>query len=154
MRTLVRVSSSLYGCVDYNVEETKLIEGNIIFVTRGHCSFADKVLKAQQAEAKGVVIWNNENYLFQPVSQNDMWKFEIPCVLITYENGVELSRILEENEKYIQEGKSSSNIKVKFLSREREPTTNIKTNENNELLLTIHGHAIRNIRLNLNLNGN
>ncbi|CAG8712073.1 8379_t:CDS:10 [Rhizophagus irregularis] len=145
IRTLVSVSSSLYGCVDYNIEETKLIEGNIIFVKRGNCTFVDKVLKAQQAGAKGIVIWSNENYLFQPASaaeKNDIWKFEIPCVLITYENGVELSRILEENEKYIQEGKNSSNIKVKILSHEREPTTNIKTNENNELLLTIYGHAI------------
>lgn len=143
--------------MDYDIEAAKLIEGNIIFVNRGDCTFVDKVLKAQQAGAKGVVIWNNENYLFQPASpaeKNDMRKFEIPCILITYENGVELSRILEENEKYIQEGKNSSNIKVKFLPREREPTTNIKTNENNELLLTIHGHVIRNIRLNLNLNGN
>ncbi|GBB93048.1 hypothetical protein RclHR1_00210044 [Rhizophagus clarus] len=155
VRNLVRVSSSLYGCVDYDIEAAKLIEGNIIFVKRGDCTFVDKVVKAQQAGAIGVVVWNNENYLFQPASsaeKSDLQKFEIPCVLITYENGVELSRILEENEKYIQD--NSSNIKVKFLPREREPTTNIKTNENNELLLTIHGHAIRNIRLNLNLNGN
>ncbi|CAB5196400.1 unnamed protein product [Rhizophagus irregularis] len=117
IRTLVSVSSSLYGCVDYNIEETKLIEGNIIFVKRGNCTFVDKVLKAQQAGAKGIVIWSNENYLFQPASaaeKNDIWKFEIPCVLITYENGVELSRILEENEKYIQEGKIVVILRLKF----------------------------------------
>ncbi|RIA92358.1 Glycoside Hydrolase Family 47 protein [Glomus cerebriforme] len=156
IRTLVRILSSPYGCVDYNIEESKLINDNIIFVKRGGCTFVEKVLKAQQAGAQGVVIWNNEDYLFPPASpaeKNGLWEFEIPCVLITYENGVELDGILEENERYIRETKSFSNIKVRLLSHEREPITNIKTNENNEFLLTIHGHAIRNIRLNLNLNG-
>ncbi|CAG8586677.1 13171_t:CDS:10 [Funneliformis mosseae] len=162
VRTLVQITSP-YGCEDYNTEETTLIDGNIVFVKRGVCTFVEKVLRAQEAGAKGIVIWSDDNYLFQPVSpeeHKDIWIFEIPCVLITYENGVKLEKLLkeaeellqymEENDKNTQQKKFGSNIKVKFLPHEQEPATNIKTNENNESLLTIHGHTIRNIRLNLN----
>ena len=80
--TLVQVPSSPYGCSDYNTEEAKIINGHVLFVKRGACTFVEKVLKAQQAGAKSVVVWNNENYLFQPASpsEKNMWKFDIPCV--------------------------------------------------------------------------
>src|SRR5206468_1816083 len=99
--TLVYISSSPYGCSDYDIEELKLINNNALFVKRGLCTFVEKVIKAQQAGAKSIIIWNNENYLFQPASpaeMNDVLKFEIPCVLVTYENGIELERMLKEAE--------------------------------------------------------
>ncbi len=136
----------------------------MVFVRRGYCTFVEKVLKAQEAGAKGIVVLNNDNNLFQPASseeKNDSWKFEIPCVLIPYENGVGLEKILkgEKPFQYIEENDKSIGgeidndikvIKVKLLPHKRESATNIKTYDNNEELLTIHGHAIRNIRLNFN----
>ncbi|CAI2174560.1 11956_t:CDS:10 [Funneliformis geosporum] len=159
VRTLVQITSP-YGCEDYNNEEATIIDGKIVFVRRGACTFVEKVLRAQEAGAKGIVIWNDDNYLFQPVSpeeHRDIWTFEIPCVLITYENGIKLEKILKEAEEtlqYMEENDKNMQrkkiIKVKLMPHEQEPATNIKTNENNESLLTIHGHIIRNIKLNLN----
>jgi len=74
------------------------VSGAIALITRGKCSFADKVAFAQQAGAKGVVIINNkENLIRMPAGwmkfKGDIL-IEIPVVMIRGTAGAALRKVL------------------------------------------------------------
>lgn len=49
----------IFGCDPYTYKEAREIRGRILLVSRGKCSFYDKVIHAQRAGAKAVVFLNN-----------------------------------------------------------------------------------------------
>ncbi|CAO3640317.1 unnamed protein product [Mucor hiemalis] len=49
----------LFGCESYTYKDAKAIRGRILLVSRGKCSFYDKVIHAQTAGAKAVIFLNN-----------------------------------------------------------------------------------------------
>lgn len=141
---LVTLSSSslLDGCKPYNTDEEDLIRNNILLVKRGGCTFVVKVSHAQAAGASALLVVSDDNTLFRPVllSENDPAFYLIPCILMTYESGMELEKLLSK----------SPGVRIALMPDKREPSARISNDDNNELLLLIHGRIIRNIRLNLN----
>ena len=84
-------SSNIDGCNDISYDNNlKLMYKNsIILISRGTCTFADKIYYAQKLGAIGVIIGNNhENEpnckLTMSISDNDKRNFTIPSVFISY----------------------------------------------------------------------
>lgn len=79
---------------------TNRVRRAIVLIDRGGCAFTTKVLNAQNARARGVIIANN-----QPVGPAPMGGFDdavrIPSVGITRDQGDALKEALEEFENYI-----------------------------------------------------
>ncbi|CAG8438132.1 11244_t:CDS:2 [Acaulospora colombiana] len=135
---LVQISPSSNGCESYNLDEETIIRDNILLTKRGECTFVEKVSHAQAVGAKALIIISDDNYLFKPElpSEYDSVFFSIPCLLITNESGIELEKLLSK----------SPEVQIKLVPHQQESTTPLT---NDDLLLTIHGHIVRNIRLNL-----
>ncbi|WP_018611675.1 M36 family metallopeptidase [Segetibacter koreensis] len=70
------------------------LKGNIALVVRGSCAFTDKVLNAQKAGAKAVIIMDNipGEPLF-PWGSVDT-TIVIPAMLISYEDGIKIRTVL------------------------------------------------------------
>ncbi|KAG9301519.1 hypothetical protein G9A89_008371 [Geosiphon pyriformis] len=159
---LAQIISSPFGCNDFSAAEQEIIHDQIIMLKRGGCTFVEKVIHAQKAGVRAVIIVSDENYLFQPAppSENDAAMVQIPCALITQESGMELERRLslitiEET----QRGQLNSNgsyrthivpaIHASLLPERVEVPTLIINEGEKDVRLTINGHVIHNIRLNV-----
>ncbi|MGQ0798678.1 MAG: M36 family metallopeptidase [Pseudomarimonas sp.] len=72
------------------------IAGNIAVIRRGTCEFGSKALRAQQAGATGVVLFNNQggDTLLSPGAGADGGQVTIPVTLISENNGNVLSAAL------------------------------------------------------------
>ncbi|CAJ0833793.1 21767_t:CDS:10 [Entrophospora sp. SA101] len=147
-----------------NPEEQDIIRDNVLLVKRGDCEFVTKVLNAQLAGAKAVIVSSNDNILFQPASQpqTDSSSIFIPCVLVTKESGIEMEKYFLNNLKNKKKEKETegtggkddkkvdSNVKVQIFPYEANKSLKLKNLAGSELLLVIHGHVVYNIRVNLN----
>jgi minor extracellular serine protease Vpr len=67
------------------------VEGNVVLVERGGCTFTDKVRNAYEAGATAVLIYNNEFGLVNPVSDDN----SIPYAGLSQDNGHKLVDLIE-----------------------------------------------------------
>jgi hypothetical protein len=75
----------------------KSFKGNIALVVRGNCAFLDKVLNAQKAGAKAVIIMNIPIFRVSHLSPGVPMLIRpivIPAVLIGYEDGIKIRTVL------------------------------------------------------------
>lgn len=70
------------------------IEGNIAFISRGSCSFSEKILFAQDAGAVGVVVYSTGTAIAMGGSSDGI---TIPGVMISRDDGVRLASIVDES---------------------------------------------------------
>jgi minor extracellular serine protease Vpr len=79
---------------DFTPEMSSKIAGKIAFIDRGAVSFVDKIRRAQEAGAIGVVVANNQPGA--PIAMGgDVEKpFDIPAIMITKDFGAELKAAL------------------------------------------------------------
>lgn len=75
------------------------LTGQAVLIRRGTCSFREKAVNAQNAGATGVILYNNApGYLSPTVAPSvatDTFSISIPVVMITQEDGVKMSGILQ-----------------------------------------------------------
>jgi minor extracellular serine protease Vpr len=67
------------------------VEGNVVLVERGKCTFTDKVRNAYEAGTAVVLIYNNEFGLINPVSDDN----NIPYAGLSQDDGHKLIDIIE-----------------------------------------------------------
>ncbi|RKP10395.1 peptidase S8/S53 domain-containing protein [Thamnocephalis sphaerospora] len=67
------------------------VKGNVVLLQRGKCSFTDKALNAQKAGAIGVLIYNNEFGITNPLVDD----VDIPYAGVSQANGQKLVELLE-----------------------------------------------------------
>ncbi|CAG8493880.1 12712_t:CDS:10 [Ambispora gerdemannii] len=153
---LVYIASSPLGCSAFSAEEQNRIRNQLLMLKRGGCPFVDKVLHAQNAGARAVVIVSDDNSLFQPAppAEADVLDIRIPCILVTLETGLQLEMRLSHSTNtsksehpLINDNQKSKVVYATILPRPVDSPTFIK-NEGDDARLTINGHIIHNIRLN------
>nr|WP_184028712.1 S8 family serine peptidase [Deinococcus budaensis] len=84
------------GCVAY---EANSLAGKAVLIQRGTCAFRIKVLNAQKAGAKAVIIYNNQPGFISPTvapsSASDNVAVEIPVVSILQDDGKKIDSLIE-----------------------------------------------------------
>lgn len=87
----------LHGCEPYSRKDARLIKGRVLLLSRGKCSFFDKVIYAQEAGAKAVIFLNNQqdssNGLFKisaPSARQQQRKVQIPSLIINQKDALSL----------------------------------------------------------------
>ncbi|MGZ5279604.1 MAG: S8 family serine peptidase, partial [Pseudobdellovibrionaceae bacterium] len=81
---------------DFSPEVAASLKGHVALIDRGQVNFADKIKRAADAGATGVVVANNQPS--QPISMGGEGKFEIPALMITQALGVTLKEKLAAGE--------------------------------------------------------
>lgn len=66
---------------NFDVQTVALVKGNIALIDRGVVTFADKIKRAYEAGALGVIVANNQSG--QPISMGGEGKWDIPAIMIT-----------------------------------------------------------------------
>jgi len=61
---LVRDKSNIYGCLPY----LQSFQGEAIFLHRGQCTFLEKLQRASEAGASGVIVISNEDIAISPTA--------------------------------------------------------------------------------------
>lgn len=86
------LSDQSFACT--NPGNANELKGNIVLITRGNCVFVDKVLQAQNAGAKGVIIINNVagNPFGMGGGNPDI---KIPAVMISQADGLQLIELMK-----------------------------------------------------------
>lgn len=77
-----------FADVDLTQEQKDAVNGKIAFISRGKVSFADKITRALDAGALGVVVYNNSPG--QPIVMGGEGEFDIPGVMISQDLGLQL----------------------------------------------------------------
>jgi hypothetical protein len=90
--TLVPTTSP-FGCDPYTVER----KAPVMLVSRGECSFADKARHAEAVGAQALVIVDRPDQPLVPPDLGDM-DVRIPVVMVTAEQGHQLSEAIAEEE--------------------------------------------------------
>lgn len=75
---------------DFSAELKLQVGGKIALIDRGSATFVDKVQRAQDAGAVGVVIANNQTGEPIAMGGDDKHKFTIPAIMVTLDFGKEL----------------------------------------------------------------
>ncbi|KAI8877261.1 hypothetical protein K501DRAFT_260696 [Backusella circina FSU 941] len=75
----------IFGCIEYHWRDKVRIFSNILLVSRGRCSFHDKLIFAKRAGAKAVIILNNQPGRVPHVT---VPKVMIPGVLLSQEDSL------------------------------------------------------------------
>jgi hypothetical protein len=85
----------LDGCEKYTKKDSKDIKGRILLMTRGTCTFYDKVMNAQLAGAKSVIFLNNQKGDNFRASTNEAQKkkVKIPSLLISQQDALSLIKM-------------------------------------------------------------
>jgi len=94
--------------------------GRIALIDRGNCLFRDKVLRAQEAGAVGVIVANNDQDLPDSVLRmgGDLPVLEIPAVLVSYNDGQLLKSGLNQSLEATLALEESSDDSVRWLVAE------------------------------------
>ncbi|KAI9993470.1 hypothetical protein PInf_015553 [Phytophthora infestans] len=67
-KTLVQApESNRDGCESYQLQSTTSVNGSIVLVDRGNCSFITKALQAQAAGAKGLIIRGTKRAVYEAI---------------------------------------------------------------------------------------
>lgn len=86
------ISGQSFACT--NPGNTNELKGNIALITRGNCVFVDKVIRAQNAGAKAVIVINNvAGNPFGMGGGNP--EIKIPAVMISQTDGQQLIELLK-----------------------------------------------------------
>lgn len=91
------------GLADQELTEEQVaqLKGHVALIDRGAITFNDKIKRAEQAGAIGVVIANNKPNE-SPFGMGTTDKFEIPAIAITYENGMRIRENMHDNDVVIE----------------------------------------------------
>lgn len=107
-----------------NLVNESALNGNIAFIARGGCDFSDKILRAQDAGAIAVVVYNN--VLGEPIAMlGDGTGIDIPAVMITQTDGeqwleeldADVTVTLEIEKGVFRQQAESGNVVANFSSR-------------------------------------
>jgi subtilisin family serine protease len=79
--------------VDFDADLAAKIKGNVALIDRGLVNFNDKVKRAAEAGAIGVVVANNKDGA--PISMGTSDKFDIPAIMITLNDGKKVKEALK-----------------------------------------------------------
>ncbi|RXI45704.1 hypothetical protein DP130_11670 [Clostridium tetani] len=74
----------------------KNVVGKIVLISKGHISYSDKKLNAQNAGAAGVIVYNSEeddSYVNMPIDP----KVKIPAIFINNSDGENLKKLIDKN---------------------------------------------------------
>ncbi|CAG8444055.1 9668_t:CDS:10 [Ambispora leptoticha] len=156
---LVHIASSPFGCSVFSAEEQDIIRNQLLMVKRGGCTFVEKVLYGQNAGARAVIVVSDDNHLFQPALPSEVGALDIriPCVLVTFETGLQLEKLISHSinttsskreHLLINENNKSNAVYVTILPKPLDSPTFVKKEGEHDARLTINGHIIHNIRLN------
>lgn len=83
----VLVSAGL-AAEDFSAELREKIRGNVALIDRGSVNFSEKIRRAQEAGAIGVVVANNASG--NPIVMGGDGKYDIPAIMITQDLGATL----------------------------------------------------------------
>lgn len=83
-------TAAAQGCAPYTAEEAALVDGNVVLVQRGVCTFHVKALNAMNAGAAGVILYNNAAGAFSPTVAGTP-EITIPVVAVTGTDGSALA---------------------------------------------------------------
>ncbi|KAI8380074.1 glycoside hydrolase [Blakeslea trispora] len=78
----------IYGCHPYDKEQANQIRGRVMLISRGRCSFYEKVLYAQEAGAQAVILMNNQPD--QAPFRATGATLQIPSVMVSYQDSLVL----------------------------------------------------------------
>jgi subtilisin family serine protease len=81
-----------FADVDLTQEQKDAVNGKIAFISRGKVSFADKITRAVEAGAIGVVMYNNS--AGQPIVMGGDGEFDIPGIMISQDLGLQFQQEL------------------------------------------------------------
>lgn len=82
------------AATDFSPELSEKVKGQIALIDRGVVAFNDKIKRAVSAGAVGVVMVNNKDDA--PFKMGTTDKFEIPAIMISLKNGVQIKKALAE----------------------------------------------------------
>lgn len=85
---------------DFSDELKAQINGKVAFIDRGAVSFADKIRRAVEAGAIGVVVANNQSG--EPIQMGGDGKFEVPAIMVSMEVGQKLKEAQTQGEVTIE----------------------------------------------------
>lgn len=78
---------------DFTEEEKSQIKGKVTLIDRGEVTFSEKIKRAQDAGAMGVVVANNSEG--EPFGMGGDGKFDIPAIMISQSLGMKLKAALK-----------------------------------------------------------
>lgn len=85
---------------DYSDEMKALLKGQVAFIDRGRVTFAEKIKRAEEAGAIGVVVANNQPG--EAFSMGGEGKFKIPAIMITQALGATIKDEMKKGDVVIQ----------------------------------------------------
>lgn len=82
----------LYACDPYSRQDAKMIYNKVLLISRGHCNFYDKVVHAQQAGARAVILMNNKEERVPNFRAGGSGPtlIQIPSLLLSYQDSQSL----------------------------------------------------------------
>ncbi len=91
---------------DFTEEQKNAVRGNVAFIDRGVVAFNDKVRRAAEAGAIGVVVANNQEGA--PIAMGTKDDFQIPAIMVTLAVGNK-----------IKEAQKTTEVTINFASEEK-----------------------------------
>ncbi|KAF7723480.1 alpha mannosidase-like protein [Apophysomyces ossiformis] len=122
-----------FGCKPYDASDKQLVQGKVLILSRGHCSFYRKAIWAQEAGAIAVIFINNQDneksFRALPTVELGIPDIDImiPTMTITKESGIELLNHLEND----------ASLDLVKRSRKEKP--------NSTLILKVQGAPVHNV---------
>lgn len=101
------------AAVDLTPEQAELVKGKIAFVERGIVGFADKIKRAANAGAVGVIVMNNSAEA--PIVMGGEGNFKIPAVMIPQKEGQKVRAALAA-QTVVADMKTSEKIQKPWLA--------------------------------------
>lgn len=86
---------------DLTADQVAALKGNVALIDRGEVTFNEKVKRAADAGAIGVVVANNKPGE-GPLAMGTTDKFNIPAIAITYENGLAIKEAMKNHDVVIE----------------------------------------------------
>ncbi|WP_304511937.1 S8 family serine peptidase [Aquibacillus saliphilus] len=115
-----------YPIIDGGAGEQELtnVRDKIVLFKRGEIPFAQKVRMAEQAGAKAVIIYNNEDGLFQGSVDDGQEEVTIPATTISKKEGEWLKKHIVEKDKWIDTNYQKSEDEMADFSSRGPVTAN------------------------------
>jgi hypothetical protein len=111
---LLLYSSRIHeGCDRLSKRDAALVRGNLVFVARGTCTFAEKALRMQNAGAAGVIIVNTKvaksrhpdrKYVVMDDKRGLGKQVHIPVMLVAREDASQLHRLMDLQQSVTPDG--------------------------------------------------
>ncbi|GAA96680.1 glycoside hydrolase family 47 protein [Mixia osmundae IAM 14324] len=132
MRSLIKPSSTTYGCHPYSVARpaNPKASGPVVFLLRGHCTFVDKAYYAAQSGASGLIVSSDHDEALQASGDGEpvdlLAKLSVPLITVSNSTGTRLDELLSV---------SNRSIQIEAMPPELVPDSKIQIN--NCLLLNV-----------------